>query len=148
MPYLGGKTKKILNVDITFDEEKSLHYLESKIIKTKDKSLKNFYQDTIKDSFNRLMKPALLREVRAEKKAWADAESIKTFEANLRELLLSAPAGMKPTMAIDPGFRTGCKVAILSETGQFLDYQAIFPHTGEQKRQISTNTIQNLIKKI
>ncbi|AUC59887.1 uncharacterized protein AA637_01415 [Cyanobacterium sp. HL-69] len=142
-----GENEKILNVDITFDEEKSLHYLESKIIKTKDKSLKNFYQDTIKDSFNRLMKPALLREVRAEKKAWADAESIKTFEANLRELLLSAPAGMKPTMAIDPGFRTGCKVAILSETGQFLDYQAIFPHTGEQKRQISTNTIQNLIKK-
>ncbi|WP_069789235.1 Tex family protein [Cyanobacterium sp. IPPAS B-1200] len=142
-----GEHEKILTVDITFDEEKSLHYLESKIIKTKDKTLRNFYQDTIKDSFNRLMKPTLLRDVRAEKKAWADGESIKTFEANLRELLLSAPAGMKPTMAIDPGFRTGCKVAILSETGQFLDYQAIFPHTGAQKRQTSTTTIQNLIKK-
>ncbi|MBE9221918.1 RNA-binding transcriptional accessory protein [Cyanobacterium stanieri LEGE 03274] len=141
-----GENEKILTLDITFDEEKSLIYLASKTIKTKENNLVNFYENTIKDSFNRLIKPAILREVRAEKKAWADGESIKTFEANLRELLLSAPAGMKPTMGIDPGFRTGCKVAILSETGQFLDYQTIFPHSGDKKRQISTNTIQNLIR--
>jgi uncharacterized protein len=88
-----------------------------------------------------------MREVRSEKKAWADLESIKTFEANLRELLLSAPAGMKPTLAIDPGFRTGCKVAILSETGQFLEYQAIFPHTGPQKRAVAAEIIKNLLLK-
>ena len=101
----------------------------------------------LKDSFNRLIKPTLLREVRADRKNWADLESINTFEINLRELLLSPPAGMQPTLAIDPGFRTGCKVAVLSETGQFLEYQAIFPHTGAAKQKEAKNTLKNLIQK-
>jgi len=63
--------------------------------------------------------------VRSDRKR-ADVESIKTFETNLRELL-SPPAGMKPTLAIDPGFRTGCKVAVLDQTGKFLEYQTVFP---------------------
>ncbi len=142
-----GETEKILSIDIEFEEPTALSYLEKKIIKTNNQEIKLFYQQVLKDSFNRLIKPALIREVRGEKKAWADGESIKTFETNLRELLLSSPAGMKPTMAIDPGFRTGCKVVILSQTGQFLEYQAIFPHTGSQKRQIATDTIKKLINK-
>ncbi len=142
-----GETEKILSVDIDFEESTVFNYLEYKIIKTKNKELKTFYQEVLKDSFNRLIKPSLIRDVRGETKTWADIESIKTFEANLRQLLLSPPAGMKPTMAIDPGFRTGCKVVILSQTGQFLEYQAIFPHTGSQKRQIATNTIKKLIQK-
>ena len=142
-----GETEKILSIDIEFEEPTPLNYLEKKIIKTNNQEIKLFYQQVLKDSFNRLIKPALIREVRGEKKAWADGESIKTFETNLRELLLSSPAGMKPTMAIDPGFRTGCKVVILSQTGQFLEYQAIFPHTGSQKRQIATDTIKKLINK-
>ena len=116
-------------------------------IKTKNKGIKAFYQSMLKDSFNRLIKPSLLREVRADRKNWADLESINTFEINLRELLLSPPAGMQPTLAIDPGFRTGCKVAVLSETGQFLEYQAIFPHTGAAKQKEAKNTLKNLIQK-
>jgi uncharacterized protein len=141
-----GETEKILSVEIEFDEDKVMNYLQTQVIKTKLKPVKDFYQVMLKDSFSRLLKPALLREVRAEKKAWADLQSIETFEANLRELLLSPPAGMKPTLAIDPGFRTGCKVAVLSHTGQFLEYQAIFPHTGEQKRVLAQKTVANLIK--
>jgi uncharacterized protein len=101
----------------------------------------------LKDSFNRLMKTSLISEVTNEKKTFADIESIKTFETNLRELLLSAPAGMKPTMAIDPGFRTGCKVAILDETGQFLEYQAVFPHQAAEQRQKAAQTIKKLLEK-
>lgn len=142
-----GEGEKILSLDVDFEEERAINYLESKIIKTKNPEIKQFYQETIKDSFNRLLKPALLRDVRSEMKIWADTESIKTFEANLRELLLSPPAGMKPTMGIDPGFRTGCKVAILSETGQFLEYQAIFPHNGSEKRNLAQNSLKKLIQK-
>jgi uncharacterized protein len=142
-----GEAEKILVVDISFDQSRVMNYLESRLINTKINAVREFYQAMLKDSFNRLLKPALMREVRSEKKAWADLESIKTFEANLRELLLSAPAGMKPTLAIDPGFRTGCKVAILSETGQFLEYQAIFPHTGPQKRAVAAEIIKNLLLK-
>ncbi|MBE9168532.1 RNA-binding transcriptional accessory protein [Pleurocapsales cyanobacterium LEGE 06147] len=129
-----GEAEGVLTVDITFDEAEVMSYLESQEIATKVPAIKNFYRAMLKDAFNRLLKPSLIREVRAERKDYADLESIKTFEANLRELLLASPAGMKPTLAIDPGFRTGCKVAVLSETGKFLEYQAIFPHSGVEKR--------------
>ncbi|WP_107668712.1 Tex family protein [Cyanothece sp. BG0011] len=142
-----GEAEKIITLEIDFDENFVLSYLENQEIKTKNKPIKFFYQEMIKDSFNRLIKPSLLREVRADRKNWADIESINTFEINLRELLLSPPAGMQPTLAIDPGFRTGCKVVILSETGQFLEYQAIFPHSGESKQKEAKNVLEKLIKK-
>jgi uncharacterized protein len=101
----------------------------------------------LKDAFNRLMKTSLINEVRSAKKLDADIESIKTFETNLRELLLSPPAGMKPTLAVDPGFRTGCKVAVLDETAKFLEYQAVFPHTGAGQRTQAAQIIKHLIEK-
>ncbi|AFZ37634.1 Tex-like protein [Stanieria cyanosphaera PCC 7437] len=142
-----GEAEGILTVEIAFEEAEVLNYLESQEINTKVVEIRDFYRKMLKDSFNRLIKPALIREVRADRKQYADNESIKTFEANLRNLLLAPPAGMKPTMAIDPGFRTGCKVAILDQTGQFLEYQAIFPHSGDQKRQQAAKIIISLINK-
>lgn len=142
-----GEAEKIVSLDISFDETVVMSYLESQEIHTKVPAVRNFYQAMLQDAFNRLLKPALIREVRADRKAWADLESIQTFEANLRNLLLSPPAGMKPTLAVDPGFRTGCKVAVLSSTGKFLDYQAIFPHSGDRKRAEAAITLKNLIEK-
>jgi len=117
-----GEEEKILDVNLDFDEDVVSSYLESAEIKTKNPVIRDFYRAMLKDAFNRLMKVSLITEVRGDRKAYADLESIKTFESNLRELLLSAPAGMKPTLAVDPGFRTGCKVAVLDETGKFLEY--------------------------
>ena len=142
-----GEAEKILSFEISFDEDRVLAYLESREIRSSLRQIRNFYQMTIKDAFNRLMKNSLIGEVVAEKKKEADIESIKTFEANLRELLLSAPAGMKPTLGIDPGFRTGCKVAVLDRTGQFLEYEPIFPHSGTQKRQSAAAFVDKIIKK-
>ncbi len=142
-----GETEGILNLDLSFDEDVVQSYLESEVIRTKVPAVRNFYQGMLKDAFNRLMKTSLTTEVRTDRKAYADVESIKTFETNLRELLLSAPAGMKPTLAIDPGFRTGCKVAVLNETGKFLEYQTIFPHTGAAQRPQAANIVKSLIEK-
>jgi uncharacterized protein len=142
-----GEAEKILNFEIAFDEDVVLGYLESEEIKTKVRAIRDFYQVMLKDAFNRLMKTSIMGEVISQKKTYADIESIKTFETNLRELLLSAPAGMKPTLAIDPGFRTGCKVAVLDQTGKFLEYQAVFPHQAAEQRQKAAKTIQNLITK-
>jgi uncharacterized protein len=142
-----GEAEKILSFEVAFEENFILGYLESQEIKTKVRNLRDFYQVMLKDSFNRLMKNSLISEVISDKKTYSDIESIKTFETNLRELLLSAPAGMKPTMAIDPGFRTGCKVAILDETGKFLEYQAVFPHQGAEQRQKAAQTIKKLLEK-
>ncbi len=142
-----GENEGILSFEISYDEDTVLSYIESQVCKTKHRPIRVFYQEMLKDAFNRLMKTSLINEVIAEKKLYADIESIKTFETNLRELLLSAPAGMKPTMAVDPGFRTGCKVAILDQTGKFLEYQAIFPHTGADGRVKAAQSVKNLIEK-
>ncbi|PSF39370.1 RNA-binding transcriptional accessory protein [Aphanothece hegewaldii CCALA 016] len=142
-----GESEDILSVDIDFDESTVINYLTSQEIKTKTSQLKEFYRKMLGDSFNRLIKPSLMREIRLLKKQWADLESITTFEENLRNLLLSSPAGMKPTLAVDPGFRTGCKVAILSETGQFLEYQTIFPFGSEKQLQEAKDVIKKLIQK-
>ncbi|NEQ22732.1 MAG: RNA-binding transcriptional accessory protein [Microcoleus sp. SIO2G3] len=141
-----GETEGVLNLELTFEEDIVLSYLESEEIQTKVPVVRDFYRGMLKDAFNRLMKTSLINEVRSAKKTEADIESIKTFETNLRELLLSPPAGMKPTLAIDPGFRTGCKVAVLSETAKFLEYQAIFPHQAAAQRVQAANTIKNLIE--
>ncbi|MDJ0567418.1 MAG: Tex family protein [Pleurocapsa sp. MO_192.B19] len=142
-----GETEGVLNVDIAFDESSVMAYLEQREIKTKAAEVKKFYQAMLKDAFNRLLKPSLIREVRSDRKDYADIESIQTFEANLRNLLLASPAGMKPTLAIDPGFRTGCKVVVLSDTGKYLEYQAIYPHSGEGKRKQAAQTVKDFINK-
>ncbi len=148
LALLRGEKEGVLKVDIEFDRDFILSYLEDSEIKTKTKEVKEFYREIIADAFNRLMKNSLITEARSLKKTEADIESIKTFEANLRELLLSPPAGMKPTLAIDPGFRTGCKVSVLDNTGQFLEYKAIFPHASSaEKRGQAAKIVKQLIDK-
>ena len=142
-----GETEGVLDLELAFDESAVMAYLDDREIRTRIPEVKEFYRSTLKDAFNRLMKTSLITEVRSHNKAAADIESIATFETNLRELLLSAPAGMKPTLAIDPGFRTGCKVSALDETGQFLEYQAIFPHQAVGQRQQAGKIVKHLIEK-
>jgi len=145
LALLRGEAEGVLNLELSFNEDVVMSDLESQEIHTKQPELRNFYRGMLKDAFNRLIKNSLTTEVRSERKTYADVESIKTFEANLRELLLSPPAGMKPTLAIDPGFRTGCKVAVLDQTGQFLKYQTVFPHQAAAQRQQAADTIKELI---
>jgi protein Tex len=142
-----GETEKVLNLELEFNEDDICDYLATQEIHTKVPAVRQFYQAMLKDAFNRLMKTSLVNEVRTESKLQADIGSISNFEINLRELLLSAPAGMKPTLAIDPGFRSGCKVAVLSETGKFLAYEAVFPHQAANQRQQAAATVKQFIKK-
>lgn len=147
LALLRGQREDVLSFDLVFDTEEVLRYLESQVVLTRNRDLRSHYQGIIQDAFTRLMKSSLINAVIAEKKAWADEESIQTFEANLRDLLLAPPAGMKPTLAIDPGFRTGCKVSVIDQTGQFLHYQAIFPHQAKGQRDDAARTLKQLIEK-
>ena len=147
LALLRGESEKVIDLQLSFDESEVMSYLEAQEIQTKNRTLRDFYGDMLKDAFNRLMKASLIGEVRADRKAYADVESIKTFETNLRELLLSPPAGMKPTLALDPGFRTGCKVVVIDETGKFLEYQTVFPHQAAAQRTQAASTIEKLIEK-
>ncbi|MEO0351032.1 MAG: Tex family protein [Cyanobacteria bacterium P01_A01_bin.15] len=145
LALLRGDKEGILKVSLGGDEAKILEHLESSQIRTKQTNVRQFYQTLIKDAFSRLMKTSLTNEVIAEKKAWADGESIDTFAVNIKNLLLAAPAGMKPTLGVDPGFRTGCKVAAIDETGKFLEYKPIFPHTGKQES--AAKILSDMIKR-
>ncbi len=146
LALLRGESEKILTVELSFDEAAVLSRLQGDLIQSRSATIQQFYQKMIKDAFTRLIKPSLIKGLIADKKAWADQESIQTFAANLRDLLLAAPAGMKPTLALDPGFRTGCKLAIIDQTGKFLKHQTIYPHTGETKRQQARLILKELIQ--
>ncbi|MCQ2180178.1 MAG: RNA-binding transcriptional accessory protein [Bacteroidales bacterium] len=99
----------------------------------------------VDDAFKRLLEPALTNEVIKEAKARADIESIKVFGENLRQLLLGAPVGQKRTMAIDPGFRNGCKVACLDEQGNLLCHTIIYPHPPQNEKIRAITEIQRLL---
>ncbi|MGP1375098.1 MAG: Tex family protein, partial [Almyronema sp.] len=146
LALLRGEKEGILKLELIFEAEKILAQLAAQVIQTRSPEVRTFYQAVIAEAFRRLMQPSLTNEVIAEKKNWADEQSIATFAANLRNLLLAAPAGMQPTLGIDPGFRTGCKVAAVDATGKFLAYQAIFPHQSAAQRTAAAETLKRLIQ--
>jgi uncharacterized protein len=142
-----GETEGILTFTIEFNAAVVSSYLQSQEIQTEAANIRLFYQTMLDDAFDRLMRTTLIGEVRYEKKLAADRESIRTFETNMRELLLSSPAGMKPTLGIDPGFRTGCKVAAVDRTGKLLEYETIQPHKSDGERVQAAESIKKFIQK-
>ena len=142
-----GENEGVLTFTIVVEEQAVASYLQSAGIRSRQRELAEFYRAMLADAFDRLMKTALIGEIRLEKKISADRESTQTFETNLRNLLLASPAGMKPTLGIDPGFRTGCKVAALDRTGKFLEHGTIFPHKSEAERAGAASTLKRLIEK-
>ena len=100
----------------------------------------------VADAYKRLLEPSLSGEVIREAKEKADVESIRVFGENLRQLLLAPPVGQKRTLAIDPGFRTGCKLVCLDENGSLLHYEAIFPHPPLSQKIQSITTVSRLVE--
>jgi uncharacterized protein len=142
-----GETDCILTFTVEFDSTFVSSYLEAQEIHAAAANVLSFYKTMLVDAFERLMKTTLIGEVRLEKKIAADRESVRTFEANLRELLLSSPAGMKPTLGIDPGFRTGCKVAAVDRTGKLLEYVTVQPHKSDAERNQAGEALKKLMQK-
>ncbi|MEM1366639.1 MAG: Tex family protein [Cyanobacteria bacterium P01_H01_bin.15] len=147
LALLRGQKEGILSLSLDFDEAAIIDRLSRQVIHARASNLRQFYGDMLADAFSRLMKPSAVNAAIADRKAWADAASIQTFAANLKELLLAAPAGMKPTLGMDPGFRTGCKVAAIDRTGKLLDYRTIFPHQSAGRREDAAATVRELIAK-
>lgn len=144
LAMLRGEKDGILRLDVKYDEDYILQYLERFILLSDKFNMVNFYRNAIKDAFNRLMKSSIINEIKVTKRKFADEESIKVFEKNLKNLLLLPPAGNKRILAIDPGFKTGSKIAILDETGKFLTYDTIYLLDKENKNKY----IEKLIKLI
>ncbi|MBA4166156.1 MAG: RNA-binding transcriptional accessory protein [Chitinophagaceae bacterium] len=141
-----GEKEGFLAMDITIDQQQGFDALKKIFIKKHNSSTQHV-SAAIEDSFERLLKPSIENEFRLIGKNSADDEAIKVFAENLRQLMLASPLGSKKIMAIDPGFRTGCKVVCLDAQGNFLHYSSIFPHQPQMETAASISEIKKLAGK-
>lgn len=124
-----GEKEELLYLDIAVEEDLVIPKIESIYIKGKNEASKQV-ELALYDGYKRLLKPSMETEIRVLTRQRADEEAIKVFADNIRQLLLAAPLGQKRLIAIDPGFRTGCKTVVLDAQGNLLENTAIFPHNG------------------
>jgi uncharacterized protein len=138
-----GEKEKFLSLDIHPDEIQVLDRLDRQLIRSRNPAAEQV-RLAIRDSYKRLLKPSLETEIRMQTKQNADEEAISVFADNLRQLLLAPPLGRKRVMAIDPGFRTGCKVVCLDEQGKLLHHTSIFPNEPQNKKVESEKVLLKL----
>ena len=129
-----GEKEDILKVSVKMDPERILSYIERKLIKKENSLATPMIKEAIEDGFKRLIEPAIEREVRNELTEKAEAQAIHIFSENLRNLLLQPPLKGKMVLGVDPAFRTGCKLAVVDETGKLLHIDVIYPHPPKTKR--------------
>jgi len=142
-----GEKELFLMLDSCPDEYSALALMDSMVLENAANAAVEQVRMAIKDCYKRLLKPSMETEVRLYTKKKADEEAIKVFAENLRQLLLAAPLGEKSVMAIDPGFRTGCKTVCLGPQGQLLSYDTIFPNEPQRKTAESGAVIKHLVEK-
>lgn len=142
-----GEKEGFLMLDIAPEEENAIQILESQFIISKSNDVKEQMQLAIADSYKRLMQPSIETDVRMGTKDHADDDAIKVFAENLKQLLMAAPLGQKNVLAIDPGFRTGCKVVCLDKQGKLLHNDVIYPEMGGSKRMLAEQTVLALCEK-
>jgi len=139
-----GAKEGVLTFEIELAPEQPLAWLRSHIIHAPGEWAPQLEQ-AVEDSYDRLLNPSIQTEVRLELKDRSDEEAIKVFRENLENLLLSPPAGMLTVLAIDPGIRTGCKIAVVDDTGKFLENAVIYPFEPKNDLAGSVKTLASLI---
>ena len=139
-----GEDEGFLKITITPSEEHAIEILNSLFVKGKNNS-SQLVEEAVADSWKRLLSSSMETEFRNLSKEVADDEAIKVFSENLRQLLLASPLGEKNVLAIDPGFRTGCKVVCLDRQGNLLHNEAIYPHPPQNQTAMSVKKILSLI---
>ena len=141
-----GEDEKVLSVSIDIDEDSIIEYLNKEIIK-KDNACGRLVKEAIEDSYNRLIKPSVEREIRSDLTDVSEDRAIENFSDNLEKLLLTPPIKGHVVMGYDPGFRTGCKLAVVDETGKLLEIAVIYPTEPHNKIEESKKIVLDLIDK-
>ncbi|OIO35633.1 MAG: RNA-binding transcriptional accessory protein [Candidatus Omnitrophica bacterium CG1_02_44_16] len=147
LAILRGENEGVLAMQLVVDAGPILHFLCSQEIRVTKGPVADFLKSMLEDAYERLMRVSITADVRVMCKETADQVAIKAFETNLRQLLLSAPAGMRPVLGVDPGFVTGCKVVALDETGKFLEYNTIYPNAPQNNKEDAARTLAAMCKK-
>lgn len=141
-----GEKELILKLDALPEEEAAIQILENQFVKGNNKKSQEV-KLALEDGYKRLLKPSMETETRLKSKQLADEEAIKVFAENARQLLLAAPIGQKRVLALDPGFRSGCKLVCLDEQGKLLENTNIYPHTGAGVAKEAAQTLKFLVEK-
>lgn len=142
-----GEAEKILTVKVEAPEERILQYLYKKTIVRENKNTTNIIKEAIDDSYKRLIAPAIEREIRNELTEKAEDGAIKVFGKNLEQLLMQPPIEGQVVLGWDPAFRTGCKLAIVDETGKVLDTLVVYPTEPQNKVAETKKAVRKLIEK-
>ena len=141
-----GEAEGILRVSLSMDDETQQRHLKSKLITNPNFEFRTELEETVADCYKRLLRPAGESVLMQQLKEKADAEAVQVFAKNMRDLLMASPAGPQVTIGIDPGFRTGCKVAVVDETGQFLTSETIYPTPPREEKEKAGATLLRLIR--
>ena len=141
-----GEKEDFLKVKLEKPEEKILNNIEKDIIKG-ETQFTNMLKETILDSFKRLIEPSIDREIRSDLTEKAEEKAIKVFGQNSKQLLLGAPIKGKTVMGFDPAYRTGCKIAVIDETGKVLDYTTVYPTAPQNDVEGAKKELLKLIEK-
>ena len=141
-----GEKEEFLKVKLEKKEEKILYYIEKDVIKG-ETQFTEMLKTTILDSFKRLIEPSIDREIRSDLTEKAEEKAIKVFGKNAKQLLLGAPIKGKTVMGFDPAYRTGCKIAVIDETGKVLDYTTVYPTEPQNDTEGAKKELLKLINK-
>src|SRR3954453_18884410 len=139
-----GAKEGVLAFEIELDREKPLAWLRAQVMRVPGEWTPHL-EAAVEDSYDRLLNPSIQTEVRLELKDRSDEEAIKVFRENLENLLLAPPAGMLSVLAVDPGIRTGCKIAVVDDTGKFLENAVIYPFEPKNDLAGSVKTLASLV---
>ena len=145
LAMLRAEAEGFVKLNVAVEKEEALDFIEENIIKNKNSDASEHLELAIKDSYKRLLEPAISNETLQEAKAKADIKAIDVFSENLRQLLLAPPLGEKRILAIDPGYRTGCKVVCLDEKGDLLNNETIYPHAPQNDTAMAMKKIRSMV---
>ncbi len=145
LAMLRAEAEGFVKLNVAVEKEEAIDFIEENIIKNKNSDATEHLELAIKDSYKRLLEPAISNETLQESKAKADIKAIDVFSENLRQLLLAPPLGEKRILAIDPGYRTGCKVVCLDEKGDLLNNETIYPHAPQNDTAMAMKKIRSMV---
>jgi uncharacterized protein len=141
-----GEREGFLSLSIEPPEEEPLSLLKRMFVKGANPASR-LVAEAVNDGYKRLLKPSMENELRNALKKRADAEAIRVFAGNVKEILMAPPMGQKATLGVDPGLRTGCKVVCLDAQGNLIHHDVIFPHTGARQREEAAKKVRELVEK-
>lgn len=141
-----GEKEQVLQVKLNFNDERVINYLEKNILKNNEVT-NEYLKKSVRDSFKRLIYPSIEREIRSELTSRGEDSAIGIFKANLKSLLMQAPIKGKVVIGFDPGFRTGCKIAVLDDTGKFIENATVYPTMPKNDIDGSIRILKELIYK-